>query len=108
MVAEGRHSSLHWSDATARSLPNHHNGAHTAGMTTMTRMQVGRSFNVVATVMVAGWTACALAQNGVSAFPNKTVQIIVPNAPGAGNDLIARLIAPKLAETIKQSVVVEN
>jgi len=71
-------------------------------------MQVGRSFNVVATVMVAGWTACALAQNGVSAFPNKTVQIIVPNAPGAGNDLIARLIAPKLAETIKQSVVVEN
>jgi tripartite-type tricarboxylate transporter receptor subunit TctC len=74
----------------------------------MRRMQVGRGFNVVATAAVAGWTACALAQTGVSAFPNKTVQIIVPNAPGAGNDLIARLIAPKLAETIKQSVVVEN
>ena len=36
------------------------------------------------------------------------MQIIVPNAPGAGNDLIARLIAPKLSETIKQNVVVDN
>jgi tripartite-type tricarboxylate transporter receptor subunit TctC len=51
--------------------------------------------------------ACALAQ-APGGLPAKTVQIIVPNAPGAGNDLLARLIAPKLSETIKQSVVVEN
>src|SRR4051812_22948066 len=43
-----------------------------------------------------------------TALPAKPVQIIVPNAPGGGPDLIARLIAPRLAETIKQSVVVDN
>lgn len=48
------------------------------------------------------------AQAPASPFPTKTIQIIVPNAPGAGNDLIARLLAPKLSETVKQNVVVEN
>jgi len=41
-------------------------------------------------------------------FPARPVQIIVPNAPGGGPDLIARLLAPRFAETFKQSVVVDN
>jgi len=41
-------------------------------------------------------------------LPNRTVQIIVPNAPGGGPDLIARLIAPKLGEALRQNVIVEN
>jgi len=65
-------------------------------------------FNAVAAGLMAAATSSALAQAPTSALPNKTVQVVVPNAPGAGNDLIARLIAPKLSETIKQSVVVEN
>ena len=69
---------------------------------------MSRRYNaVLATLLVASGT-CALAQTPPSALPNRPVQIIVPNAPGAGNDLIARLIAPKLSETIKQTVVVEN
>jgi tripartite-type tricarboxylate transporter receptor subunit TctC len=40
--------------------------------------------------------------------PNRTVQFILPNAPGGGPDFIARLMAPRLAESIKQSVVVDN
>jgi tripartite-type tricarboxylate transporter receptor subunit TctC len=38
----------------------------------------------------------------------KTVQIIVPNAPGGGPDLIARLIAPRLGEVLRQTVIVDN
>jgi tripartite-type tricarboxylate transporter receptor subunit TctC len=40
--------------------------------------------------------------------PNRPVQIIVPNPPGGGPDYIARLIAPKLGEAIRQNVVIDN
>ena len=41
-------------------------------------------------------------------FPNKPVKFVVPYPPGGGNDIMARLIQPKLAEEWKQPVVVEN
>ena len=53
-------------------------------------------------------TALFAATTAQAQFPARPMQIIVPNAPGGGPDLIARLLAPKLSETIKQSVVVEN
>lgn len=40
--------------------------------------------------------------------PARPVQIIVPNPPGGGPDFIARLLAPRLSETIKQNVLVDN
>jgi tripartite-type tricarboxylate transporter receptor subunit TctC len=41
-------------------------------------------------------------------FPAKPVRLIVPAAPGDGLDLAARMLAMKLTETFKQSVVVDN
>ena len=38
----------------------------------------------------------------------KPIHILVGFAPGSTTDLVARLVAPKLSETIGQSVVVEN
>ncbi len=46
----------------------------------------------------------ALAQS----WPDKTVKVIVPYAPGGGVDPVARLVSQKLADIWKQSVVVEN
>ncbi len=40
--------------------------------------------------------------------PGRTVQLILPNAPGGGPDFIARLMAPRLAQAAKQNVVVDN
>ncbi len=41
-------------------------------------------------------------------FPNKPIHIIVGYAAGGGNDLVLRVIAPKLSEGLGQPVIVEN
>ncbi|WP_426958470.1 Bug family tripartite tricarboxylate transporter substrate binding protein [Muricoccus radiodurans] len=47
----------------------------------------------------------ALAQ---PAFPNRPVRIVIGFPPGGGIDIVARLMAPKLAERFGQPFVVEN
>ena len=59
--------------------------------------------------MLVGMVLCPAASFGqASALPNKPVRIIIPNAAAGPNDLVGRLIAPKLGETIGQSVIVDN
>jgi tripartite-type tricarboxylate transporter receptor subunit TctC len=41
-------------------------------------------------------------------FPTKPIRLIVPLAPGGGNDTLARYVAKYLTEGLGQSVVVEN
>src|SRR5215470_3757918 len=41
-------------------------------------------------------------------FPSRPIRIIVPNPPGGAGDISARVIAPKLSDTLRQPVVVEN
>jgi len=42
------------------------------------------------------------------AYPNKPIRLILPYPTGGSNDVLARLLAPKLSENWGQAVVVEN
>src|SRR5580692_10814782 len=59
---------------------------------------------LIALLTIAGFAAAAHAET----FPNKTIRIIVPYAPGGSIDLTARVIAKGLQESFGQSVIVEN
>ncbi len=49
-------------------------------------------------------STAALAQ----AYPSKPISLVVPQAAGGTNDIVARLIAPAFGDAIGASVVVEN
>jgi tripartite-type tricarboxylate transporter receptor subunit TctC len=42
------------------------------------------------------------------AWPNRTVRIVVPYAPGGGVSVLAQILGAKLSEQVKQPVVIDN
>ncbi len=60
-----------------------------------------------------GAAALLLAQTSdlraqAESFPLRPVTLVVPTSNGTGNDLLARIIAPRLSERWKQPVIVDN
>ena len=41
-------------------------------------------------------------------FPSRTIHLIVPFPPGGPNDIIARVVAQKMQDIVKQTIVVDN
>ena len=43
-----------------------------------------------------------------AAFPERPLTLIVPFPPGGGSDLVSRIVARRLGETLGQTIVIEN
>jgi tripartite-type tricarboxylate transporter receptor subunit TctC len=70
-------------------------------------MKIARSWVVALLAVIASAIAVdhrAHAQN----YPSRPVKLIVPYAPGGPNDILARLIAQKLSESLGGNFFVEN
>lgn len=63
---------------------------------------------IVVCALLAHFVVPGLAQDSVADFPTRPVKIVVPNPPGSGTDLLARLLADQLSKRWSKAVIVEN
>ena len=56
----------------------------------------------------AGLTVLANSSSAATPYPTKPLKIVVPFPPGGSTDMVARAFAPRLAEALGQSVVIDN
>ena len=70
-------------------------------------MKRARLFSVLLMVWaLAG--ACLHARAQSLASPGQAIHLVVPYAAGGGGDALARILAPRLGDTLGQQVIVEN
>jgi tripartite-type tricarboxylate transporter receptor subunit TctC len=66
-----------------------------------------RALSAIAILVVAAFLALATSAQATD-YPSRNVSFIVPTGPGAGTDLLARILATKLSDRLGKSFVVEN
>ena len=51
---------------------------------------------------------CALPASAQEAYPNRTITLVTPYAPGGGSDLVTRVLGEALRRQLNQTVAVQN
>ena len=74
-------------------------------------MTISIAIRLQALLLAGCWAHFALAAGGHSApaaYPSKPIRLIVPQPPNGTVDILARMVAQKLADVLRQQVVVDN
>ena len=77
---------------------------------TTTRNSTGAGILRRRTLIAAGamMSLCSIFSARADTYPSKPVRLIVPFAPGGTSDIIARIVAERIQETLGQPMIVEN
>src|SRR5688500_350992 len=69
---------------------------------------MGTSLTAALAVGLAIMGAIAAAPTAAQSYPQRPIRVIVPLAAGGQTDVVARLIAQKLSESLGQPVIIDN
>ena len=72
-------------------------------MTTLPRI-----FKAVIATSVSALTLLAVPQAMAQAYPSKPIRMVVPFAAGGTTDVVARIVAQRMSESMGQPVTVDN
>ena len=73
----------------------------------MTPVQI-RCVAIAAILFAMPFRGGALAQTAPQAYPVKPIRLILPFPPGAGSDIVGRMLGQKISERLGEAVVADN
>lgn len=67
-----------------------------------------KNWSLFSALVIAALAAGAGSEALAQAYPSRAVKLLVPFTPGGGTDILARIVAGKMSESLGQQMVVEN
>src|SRR5579864_9829705 len=73
-----------------------------------TALALHQKLSLLLSVLTALVVAVFPIHPALAIYPERTVRIVVPFAPGGGTDVVARTLADAMAKELRVSVIIEN